>query len=141
MIEGRPLKIASPARKVDWIYVEDLVLGLLTVAVTPGLEGKSIDLGSGEMIEIQEVVRRIRQIVNPSAHVEFGTNPERPAEQVCSADAATTYALTGWHHATSLDAGLEKSVDFYARSGERTFRAEDFSESLRAREYFLEVKE
>jgi nucleoside-diphosphate-sugar epimerase len=113
MIEGRPLKIASPARKVDWIYVEDLVLGLLTAAVTPGLEGKSIDLGSGEMIEIQDVVRRIRQIVNPRAYVEFGAISERAAEQVCRADAATTYALTGWHPATSLEAGLEKTVDFF----------------------------
>jgi nucleoside-diphosphate-sugar epimerase len=114
MIEGRPLKIASPARKVDWVYVEDLVLGLLTVAVTPRLEGKSVDLGSGQMTEIQDVVRRIQQIVNPQAHVEFGTIPERAAEQVCRADAATTYALTGWRPATSLDAGLEKSVEFFA---------------------------
>jgi nucleoside-diphosphate-sugar epimerase len=115
MMEGRPLKIASPSRKVDWIYIEDLVLGLVRVAETPGLEGKSIDLGSGEMIEIENVVRRLQQIVNPRATIEFGASPERAAEQECRADADTTYALIGWRPPTSLDTGLQKAFDFYAQ--------------------------
>jgi nucleoside-diphosphate-sugar epimerase len=117
MIEGRPLKIASPLRKVDWIYIEDLVLGLVTVAETPGLEGKSVDLGAGELIEIENVVRRLQQIVNPGALIEFAAIPERAAEQECRADADTTWALTGWRPQTSLKTGLEKSFNYYASLG------------------------
>ena len=50
MVGGEPLQLVSPSRKVDWIYVDDVISGLLAAAVTPGLEGKSIDIGSGEFV-------------------------------------------------------------------------------------------
>jgi UDP-glucose 4-epimerase len=116
MLQGHPLKIASPSRKVDWLYVEDVVQGLLAVAAAPDLEGKSVDLGSGEMVEICDVVCRIQRLINPSALVEFDSSPGRALEQVRCADSATTYALTGWRPTISLDAGLTRTVDSYAGS-------------------------
>jgi UDP-glucose 4-epimerase len=116
MLQGDPLKIASPRRKVDWLYVEDLVRGLLAVAAAPDLEGKSVDLGSGELVEICDVVRRIQRLINPRALVEFGASPERALEQVRCADSPITYALTGWRPTISLAAGLKRTVDAYARS-------------------------
>jgi UDP-glucose 4-epimerase len=113
LLQGNPLKIASPSRKVDWLYVDDLVTGLLAVATAPNLEGKSVDLGSGELVEIRDVVRRIRRLINPGAQVEFGTSSVRN-EQVRCADAAATYALTGWRATVSLDDGLKRTVEAYA---------------------------
>ena len=115
MLRGEPLKIASPDRKVDWIYVEDVVRGLLSAASTSGLEGKSIDLGSGELVDIRDVVCRLRRLVNPRAMVEFGGLPERASEQVRCADTATTHALTGWRPTVSLNEGLAQTAKFYAR--------------------------
>lgn len=115
MLRGDPLKIASPRRKVDWLYVEDLVRGLLAVAAAPELEGKSVDLGSGELVEICDVVGRIQRLINPEASVEFGASTDRALEQVRCADSATTYALTGWRPTISLDGGLKRTVDAYAR--------------------------
>jgi UDP-glucose 4-epimerase len=120
MLRGQPLKIASPRRKVDWLYVEDVVRGLLAVAAAPHLEGKSVDLGSGELVEICDVVLRIQRLVNPSASVEFGASPERALEQVRCADSASTYALTGWRPTISLDAGLTRTVDSHGRSSGRS---------------------
>ena len=116
MVRGDLLKISSPRRKVDWLYVQDLVRGLLAVAAAPNLEGKSIDLGTGELVEICDVILRIQRLINPNALVEFGASPERALEQVRCADSETTYALTGWRPTISLDAGLARTVDFYARS-------------------------
>jgi nucleoside-diphosphate-sugar epimerase len=116
MLQGRPLKIASPRRKVDWIYVEDVVQGLLAVAAAPGLEGKSVDLGSGKMVAICDVVRRIQSLINPRSTVEFACAPKRKLEQVRCADSVTTYGLTGWRPAISLDTGLARTVDSYTRS-------------------------
>jgi nucleoside-diphosphate-sugar epimerase len=117
MLRGNPLKIASPRRKVDWLYVDDLVRGLLTVAVAPNLEGKSIDLGSGELVEICDVVRRIQRLINPRAIVELCASPKRASEQVRHADSANTYALTGWRPTISLDAGLKRTVDAFGDIG------------------------
>jgi UDP-glucose 4-epimerase len=116
MLQGRPLKIASPRRKVDWIYVEDVVQGLLAVAAAPGLEGKSVDLGSGKMVAICDVVRRIQSLINPRSTVEFACAPKRKLEQVRCADSVTTYGLTGWRPAISLATGLARTVDSYTRS-------------------------
>jgi UDP-glucose 4-epimerase len=115
MRRGDPLKIASPGRRVDWIYVEDVVDGLLAGAIAEGLEGSSIDLGSGGLVEIRDLICRVRNLVNPAALIEFGALPERAFEQVCSADTGRTYALTGWRPEVSLDAGLARTVDFYAQ--------------------------
>jgi UDP-glucose 4-epimerase len=114
MLRGDPLKIGSPGRRVDWLYVEDLVRGLLAVAGAPHLEGKSVDLGSGELVEISDVVSRIKRLINPNALVEFAAVPQRTSEQVRYADSATTYALTGWRPTTPLDAGLKRTIDAYA---------------------------
>jgi nucleoside-diphosphate-sugar epimerase len=80
ILRGDSLKIASPDRKVDWIYVKDVVSGLLAIAATPGLEGKSVDLGSGELVEIRNVVSRIRGLTNPAATVVFGVLPPRASD-------------------------------------------------------------
>jgi UDP-glucose 4-epimerase len=117
LVQGRPLKIASPRRLVDWIFVEDVVQGLLAVAFTSGMEGNSLDIGSGELIEIGDVVRRICALVRPDAPVEFGSTSERAVEQVQRADVVRTSALTGWCPTVSLDDGLKLTVEYLTQSG------------------------
>ena len=107
MLNGEVLRIASPDRLVDWIYVNDVVDGLRAVATAPGLEGQSVDLGSGTSLTIRQLVEKLRQMLNPQAAVEFGTIPARALEQVRVADVATTTELTGWRPKVSLDVGLE----------------------------------
>ena len=109
MLSGDVLRIASPERLVDWIYVDDVVHGLRVAATAPGLEGQSVDLGSGTTVAIRDLVEKLRRMVNPHAAVEFGTVPAR-VEQPRVADVATTTALTGWRPRVSLDAGLELTV-------------------------------
>jgi UDP-glucose 4-epimerase len=116
MVQDKPLKIVSPARKVDWIYVDDVITGLRAAAITPGLEGKSIDIGSGEFVPISDVVQKIQRLVKSRSKVELGPLPERPFEQVRCADLATARDLTGWYPSVPLDAGLAKTVEYYARS-------------------------
>jgi UDP-glucose 4-epimerase len=112
LFQGRPLKIASPRRLVDWIFVDDVVQGLLAVASASGIEGNSVDIGSGELIEIGEVVRRICRLVRPDAPVEFGSTSEGALEQVRQADVVRTSALTGWRPTVSLDDGLKRTVEY-----------------------------
>ena len=94
LVQGHPLKIANPGRLVDWIFVDDVVQGLLAVASANGMEGNSVDIGSGELIEIGDVVRRLR-VIRPDAPVEFGSTSEGALEQGRQADIVRTSARPG----------------------------------------------
>ena len=41
----------SGVRLVDWIYVDDVVDGLIGCAQTPGIDGGAVELGSGQLSE------------------------------------------------------------------------------------------
>lgn len=114
LLQGRPLSIGSPARAVDWIYVDDVVEGLLAAAVAPGLEGKSIDLGSGRMVTIGAMVRKLQRIIKSHTPVDCAAVVARRFERVCCADVARTRKLTGWKPVVSLSAGLERTVAYQA---------------------------
>ena len=45
LLEGNAPKLSSGRRQIDWIYIDDVVEGLLSIAITPGIEGETIDIG------------------------------------------------------------------------------------------------
>ena len=98
---------------MDWIYVEDVVDGLLAIACSPNIEGQTIDLGSGEFVTIQDVMLRLVAVMNSSIKPSFGSIPERPMEQIRLADIADTYSKIKWKPQTDMEKGLEQTVAWY----------------------------
>jgi nucleoside-diphosphate-sugar epimerase len=113
LLRGETPALSSGTRPVDWIYVDDVVEGLLAAAVTPQLDGNAVDLGSGAMVTVREVVERLVRIAGSAIKPAFGAVPDRPMEQVRQADVARVKALTGWSPRTSLQEGLKSTVDWY----------------------------
>jgi UDP-glucose 4-epimerase len=116
LLQGLPVRIASTQRMVDWVYVDDVVGGLLAVASTAALEGQSIDLGSGELTAIGDVVRRIEALIGPGTAVEHAATKGRQDEEVRCANVGRTLAMTGWRPVIPLGAGLKLTVDFHAQA-------------------------
>lgn len=115
LLRGAAPRLSSGTRPVDWIYVDDVVEGLLRLGRRSDLGGRHVDLGSGELVTVAEVVSRLFQIVGQDRAPDFGSLEDRPREQVRSADVAATAALLGWRPATDLDAGLAATVEWYRR--------------------------
>ena len=113
LLQGKRPKVSSGQRLVDWIYVSDVVDGFLLLAQSSELDGATIDLGSGELISIREIVQQLAGVVDPMAQVEFGALPDRPLEPTRSAKTAETFARIGWKPRVSLREGLERTVDWY----------------------------
>ncbi|KAB2963500.1 MAG: NAD(P)-dependent oxidoreductase [Thermoanaerobaculia bacterium] len=109
---GHPPHISSGARPVDWIYAGDVARGLVALAVAPDLEGATLDLGSGELVTVREVVERICRATGAPPPV-VGALPDRPLEAVRRADVAATFARCGWRPQVDLDSGLARTIDFY----------------------------
>jgi UDP-glucose 4-epimerase len=108
---GEAPRVASPDRPVDWIYAPDAVRGLLAAASAQHLAGSSVDIGSGHLHTIGEVVNILRTIVNPSVQLNFSAAAPRAHEQVKRADAITTEKLIGWRAQTPLHEGLRLTAD------------------------------
>lgn len=113
LLQGEPPKLTSGQRLVDWIYIDDVVSGLIAAAQAPGVEGDTIDLGSGVLVSIQSAVQQIVRLVGSGIEPILGALPDRTFEQVKMADTASAYTKLRWQPLTSLEKGLECTVAWY----------------------------
>ena len=111
LLKNEVPQLSSGHRLVDWIYVDDVVDGLLATASTPNIEGKTINLGSGQATSIQDIVRRIFSLMATKVEPSFGGMTDRPMEQIRLATIAD--AKIKWTPKTSLEAGLQQTVAWY----------------------------
>lgn len=115
LLSSEPPKLTSGMREVDWIYVDDVVDGFLAAAATAGIEGSTLDLGSGELAPIRMVVERLTDMINPQISPLYGAIADRPFEQIRIADAARTESMLGWRAQVPLNDGLARTVEWYRR--------------------------
>jgi nucleoside-diphosphate-sugar epimerase len=125
LLRGLSPKLSSGLRLVDWIYVDDVVDGLIACAHASGANGQAVDLGAGEVLSIREVVQRIKELIPGSPEPAYWAVPDRPLERVRKCDIATSAKLIGWSPSTTLEAGLRRTIDWYrSRSAPRAERAQ-----------------
>jgi UDP-glucose 4-epimerase len=115
LLRGEAPKLSSGRRRADWIYVDDVVEGLLRAAIIPGIEGCAFDLGLGSLVSVREIVEQIAKIMGASVEPAFGVLPDRPFEQERPADIAFMLSRLGFQPRTSLQHGLEATVAWYRR--------------------------
>ena len=113
LLAGEPLRLSSGTRAVDWVFVDDVARGLLALSHADGVDGSSVDLGTGVLTSVREVVERLARLAGSQAGLQFGALPDRSHEQVRSADVKRTEQLTGWRAVVNLDDGLARTVDSY----------------------------
>jgi nucleoside-diphosphate-sugar epimerase len=108
-------KLTSGRRKIDWIYVDDVIQGLIAMAISSNLQGDIIDLGSGELTSIRTVVKKATAIINPEITPQFGSLPERLLEQTTIARLSETETKIHWKPQISLDVGLDRTISWYRK--------------------------
>jgi len=123
LLRGEVPRLSSGRRELDWVYVDDVVEGLLLAASTPDIDGTTIDLGSGKLTPIREVVNQIVELVRPGVRPVFGALPDRPRGGERPANVLQTRELLGWTSRTSLEDGLRRTVEWYRRDCVTTGRA------------------
>lgn len=96
----------------DFVFVDDIVEGLLLAGRAPDIEGRVLDLGSGQLHSIQQVVSRIWTLAGADGRVLAGALPYRPGEvPAIPSHIKRTRSLTGWEPRTPLDEGLRLTID------------------------------
>lgn len=113
LLQNRAPEMSSGSRLVDWIYVQDVVEGLIRMAVADGVEGQTVDLGTGTLETVRSVVEKLARQIGTEIPLVFNADKDRPMEQIRSADIAATEGFLGWHPATSLDEGLRATIAWH----------------------------
>ena len=114
LLQGQAPQLSSGRRCLDWIYVDDAVEGLVQAAAADGVDGTTLEFGSGIAVSIKDVVDEIVAIVEPRVRPVFGAVSDRPTEAVRVADTRKTAQVLGWHVRTALAEGLRRTVEWYA---------------------------
>ena len=113
LLRGESPGLSSGTRPVDWVYVDDVVNAFVRSATPDAVLGQSLDVGSGVLTPVREVVEEVVRLMRPSAKPRFGALPDRPNERIRVANVERTQALLGWAPQTSLKEGLATTVDWY----------------------------
>lgn len=113
LLRGQLPQLMSGTREVDWIYIDDVIDAYLCLASKEGIEGETVDVGSGELTSVRRVVDHLADIVEADARPHFGSLEDRPFERVRVADVGHAYGLIGWKPKTSLAGGLTQTVEWY----------------------------
>ena len=113
LLNGESPKLSSGRLEADWVYIDDVIEGFLQAALALGIDGETIDLGSGTLTSVRGVVDRLTSMICSEAKPLLGALPDRPLEQVRLADTAGALTQIGWKATTSLERGLQQTVDWY----------------------------
>ena len=114
LLSGRsPIRLGSVLPRRDLSYVSDTVAGFLAAGLCPGLEGETIQLGTGRSDSIADVFRAACAACGVEATVEEDPTRVRPAGSevmVLQSDPAKAKRLLGWEARVSLQQGIADTV-------------------------------
>lgn len=105
--------LSSGRRVCDFVYVLDVVRGFLKAGVQLGLEGETVDLGTGEGTSVRDVVELLVELSGSTARPVFGAIPDRIGERPLVADRDAIRRLIDWEPRWSLRDGLMETVAWY----------------------------
>lgn len=102
----------------DFIYIADVIDGMLAAGRVEGLEGRTLDLGTGVLHSVQEVVAKIWALTGSGGEMRVGALPYRPGEvPAIPANVTRTRLLTGWEARVTLEQGLRMTIAALRRAG------------------------
>jgi len=112
-VRDAPFKMSLGEQKRDLIFVDDVVRGLATTAITPRIEGRVINLGTGRAYRLRDVAERIWEMSETSAPLIIGAlKPGREEVGDTWADVREAAELLDWQAQGDLEEGLSQTISF-----------------------------
>lgn len=109
-LAGESFAMTSGEQRRDWIYIEDVVAGLLAIARAENVNSETVALGTGVATSVREVIELLFAKVGRGQPL-VGVLPQRPGEvPEQKADADQTESLIGWRATIGIDEGLKRLI-------------------------------
>ena len=112
-LEGTSPELASGARLIDWVYIDDVVDAFVRAATSPNAGGLIADIGSGHAHSILEVVTRLAELTGYQGPLRFGDRADRPDDVAHLANPRPARSALDWRSHTDLNAGLARTVQWH----------------------------
>jgi NAD dependent epimerase/dehydratase len=116
------VKLGSVEPIRDITFVADTIRGFINIAESHQPNGQVINIGSGTGIAVGELANKILGLLGKNIPIEVDKDRIRPANSevmnlICNNNKAKT--LTGWEPVTSMENGLQKTIDFISKHIDR----------------------
>jgi nucleoside-diphosphate-sugar epimerase len=111
LVRGRPPACTAGTQKWDYLHIEDVAQGVLSVALTEGATGV-FNLSSGRPVAVRTIVEMLRDIAAPGLALTFGELPFGPDQIMhLEGDNRRLRDATGWSVRVPLADGLQQVVN------------------------------
>lgn len=120
ILENRPLTVFGDGLQTrDYVYVTDVARSVWLAATKPlpekgRLDARGFNIGTGKGTSVIEIANLLQKCAGSDVPIELA--PHRPGEQQKSfVNADKARNLLGWSPEVTLEEGLAKSYDWFAR--------------------------
>jgi dTDP-glucose 4,6-dehydratase len=110
-----PVRLGSLHPRRDLTFVADTVSGFLAAAEAPAAIGRTLQLGTGHDVSVQDIVDMVGEILGRPLEVEVDDTRIRPAQSEVErliSDPALAQELTGWRPEVDLHEGLARTLEW-----------------------------
>ena len=99
----------------DFTYVEDVVDANLRLPDTPQVDGKILNIGSGDRITIERLAMEIRDAIDPGVQIEHGDEFAVDAAHT-RADISLAASLIDYEPSYSIREGVNAFIEWYRQN-------------------------
>ena len=105
------LELTKGEQLWDFLYIDDLTSGIISV-LKNNIDGV-INLGSGKTVQISDVAKIIKDMINDDYELNFGTKEYRHDQVMyLHADISKLKNMCSWTPKWSLEKGIKNTIEF-----------------------------
>lgn len=119
---SRVVRLGNVRPKRDLTFISDTVAGFMAAGTATGIEGKTLQLGSGRSESIADIFAVACAVCGVEATIEQDParlRPDASEVMVLQSDPAQAAATLGWRAKVELEEGLRRTADWMRDHRER----------------------
>ena len=119
-LHDQPLVITGTGEETrDFVYVDDLVTGLLRASEAGGARGEAFNLGTGTQTRIADLAEIVIKTCHSTSRIEFSPRRSWDRSTHREADIGKAKAILGFRPTVSIREGIERTVDWFRENRSR----------------------